>query len=124
MSELSKFNWTFTEEIEKSDVNDIIKELILDSESIEACYKTIRDSAIITNKRIMIADKQGLTGKKIEIYTVPFKTINMYSSENSHGILDFNSELEFWTKSGHFKLNLKKGINIRKFDKIIAKYIL
>ncbi|MGL5983575.1 MAG: PH domain-containing protein [Cetobacterium sp.] len=38
-------------------------------------YK-IRDVEIITNKRIIIADKQGLTGKKVEIYTIPLKSVN------------------------------------------------
>lgn len=124
MNEVAKFIWTFTQEIKPEKVTQHVKDILLDSESIEACYKTIRDSAIITDKRIIIADKQGLTGKKVEVYTIPFKSINMYSSENSPGILDINSELEFWTRAGHFKLNLKKGIDIRKLDKLIAKAIL
>lgn len=39
-------------------------------------------------------------------------------------MLDFNAEVELWTKAGHIKLNLKKGIDVRKFDEILAKAVL
>lgn len=48
----------------------------------------------------------------------------MYSSENAHGMLNFNAEIELWTRAGKFKLNLRKGIDIRKLDKLIGTYIL
>ena len=79
--------------------------------SPEIPYKTIRDVAVVTNKRLIIADRQGLTGKKVEVYTIPFKSIIMYSSENA-GKLDLNAELELWTKVGKLKLNVSKKIDI------------
>ena len=47
----------------------------------------------------------------------------MYSTENA-GIMDFNSEIQLWTRAGMFKLNLKKGVDIRKLDRLIASHIL
>ena len=114
-------SWTF---IQETDVPNEVQEILIEGEQPQAAYKTIRDVAVITNKRIIIADKQGITGKKVEVYTIPFKSIVMYSSENSKGILDFNSEIELWTRAGKFKLNLKKGIDIRKLDRLIGQYIL
>lgn len=58
-----------------------------------AAYKTIRDSAVFTNRRLIIRDAQGLTGKKVEMYSIPYSSINMWSSENS-GKLDFNADWE------------------------------
>jgi ribosomal protein L30E len=122
MSALSPIlTWTFVEEVA---VPETVHALLIDGEHPVGAYRTIRDVATITNKRIIIADKQGLTGKKIEIYTIPFKSIVMYSSENAGSFLDFNAELELWTKAGHFKINLGKGIDIRKLDRPIASYIL
>lgn len=46
------------------------------------------------NIKELYLDKQGITGKKVEIYTIPFKSIIMYSSENAKGILDYNAEIE------------------------------
>lgn len=113
--------WTFTQ---KTEPTPEILQVLLEGEQVYAAYKTIRDVAVVTNKRIVIADKQGLTGKKVEIYTIPFKSIVMYSSENAGGFLDFNSELQLWTRAGMFKLNLNKGVDIRELDRLIAHCIL
>ncbi|QFT87792.1 hypothetical protein FIU87_03920 [Bacillus sp. THAF10] len=112
--------WTFLQETE---VTKEIKDILIEDEIPEVAYKTIRDVAVVTNKRIIIADKQGLTGKKVEVYTIPFKSIVMYSSENG-GMLDANAELELWTRAGTFKLNINKKVDIRKLDRLIAKHIL
>jgi len=71
--------WTFTQEI---DVPNSVSDLLIAGEKAQIAYKTIRDTAVVTNKRIIISDKQGITGKKVEVYTIPFKSIIMYSSEN------------------------------------------
>ena len=112
--------WTLLSECAiPNDVDD----LLIKGEEAVAAYKTFRDSAIFTNKRIIIRDAQGLTGKKVEIYSLPYSSILMWSTENA-GIIDFNSEVELWTKAGHFKINLSKGVDVRKFDKLMASYIL
>lgn len=33
-------------------------------------------------------------------------------------------EVELWTRAGHIKIELKCGINIRKFERLLAEYIL
>ncbi|MCU9614455.1 PH domain-containing protein [Caldibacillus lycopersici] len=112
--------WTFYEEV---NVPKNIEEILVDGEYAEVAYRTVRDVAVVTNKRFIIADRQGITGKKVEIYTIPFKSIDMYSTENG-GRLDFNAEIELWTKTGKFKLNLNKKVDIRKLDRLIASHIL
>lgn len=121
MAELGTImTWTFYEE---ANVPPEVMEILVDGEVPELAYRTVRDVAVITNKRLIISDRQGLTGKKVEVYTIPFKSIIMYSSENA-GMLDMNAELELWTKAGNFKLNVNKKVDIRKLDRIIGKYIL
>lgn len=121
MAELdAMMGWTFMQEI---DVPDSVKDLLVDGEVAKVAYKTVRDTAVVTNKRIIISDKQGLTGKKVEVYTIPFASVNMYSTENA-GTFDANAEIQLWTRAGNFKLNLNKKVDIRKLDKIIAEAIL
>ncbi|MCU9600505.1 PH domain-containing protein [Pallidibacillus thermolactis] len=112
--------WTFYEEV---DVPRDVQAILIEGEEPQVAYRTVRDVAVVTNKRFIIADKQGITGKKVEIYTIPFKSIDMYSTENA-GRLDYNAEIQFWTRTGKFKLNLNKKVNIRKLDRIIASHIL
>lgn len=122
MSELSNnLMWTF---ISECAIPKDIDDLLIEGEQAIAAYKTIRDSAIFTNKRLIVKDAQGLTGKKIEIYSLPYTSINMWSTENAGKLMDLNAEVELWTRAGHIKINLRKGVDIRKFDKIIARATL
>lgn len=113
--------WTFAAECP---IPADVQELLVEGEQPVAAYKTIRDSAIFTTKRLIVRDAQGLKGKKVEIYSLPYTSIEMWSTENTGGFLDINAEVELWTKIGHIKVNLRKGVDIRKFDKLIANAIL
>ena len=113
--------WTFVSECP---VPQDVAGMLVAGETPVCAYKTFRDVAIFTNKRLIVRDAQGLTGKKVEIYTLPYSSIVMYSTENAGKILDFNAEVEMWTKAGKVKINLQKGIDIRAIDKLLAEYIL
>jgi hypothetical protein len=43
--------------------------------------------------------------------------------KNVGSFLDMNAELELWARAGHVKVNLGKGIDIRRFDRIIGEAI-
>lgn len=121
MSELqSKLAWTFHSEC---DIPADVQDLLIDGEQAIKAYKTIRDVAIFTSKRLIVKDAQGLRGKKIEMYSLPYSSINMYSTENASGI-DLNSEVELWTRAGHIKINLGRDVDVRLFDKLLANAIL
>ncbi|NLY71318.1 MAG: PH domain-containing protein [Clostridiales bacterium] len=121
MAEISGIlTWTF---ISVCPIPDDVKDLLVTGEEAVAAYKTFRDSAIFTNKRLIVRDAQGITGKKVEIYSLPYSSINMWSTENA-GTIDFNAEVELWTRAGRIKINLKKGVDIRRFDKLIAEFLL
>ena len=97
--------------------------MLVNGEQAYAAYKTIRDIAVFTDRRLIVRDAQGLTGKKVEIYSLPWKSVDMWSSENA-GTIDVNAEIELWTRAGHIKINLKRGVDIRKIDSLIAAFVL
>lgn len=113
--------WTFVSECP---IPQDVHAMLVSGETAVAAYKTFRDTAIFTNKRLIVRDAQGLTGKKVEIYSLPYSSINMWSTENAGRLLDFNAEVELWTRAGHIKVKLQKGIDIRKFDMLIANALL
>ncbi|GAA3738832.1 hypothetical protein GCM10022239_12980 [Leifsonia bigeumensis] len=113
---------TWTLQIEIPVPNDV-EGLLTEGEQAVASFKTFRDSATFTNKRLIVRDAQGLTGKKVEIYSLPYGAINMWSSENA-GKLDWNSEIELWTRAGHIKIKLAKGADVRRIDSLIAWAVL
>ncbi|MDO4997827.1 MAG: PH domain-containing protein [Neisseria sp.] len=122
MSELNELlSWTFSK---PCPIPDDVDDLLLAGEEAIAAYKTLRDSAIFTTKRLIVRDVQGLRGKKVEVYSLPYANINMWSSENGAGLLDFSAELQLWTRSGMIKVSLLKGIDVRALDKLIAQCVL
>lgn len=113
--------WTFVNEIP---IPDDITPILVTGERPIMAYKTFRDSAVFTTKRLIVRDAQGITGKKVEMYSLPYSSINMWSSENAGRMLDFNAELELWTRAGHIKVKLNKGVDIRRLDHLISSAVL
>lgn len=113
--------WTFLSEVP---VPQDVAELLVEGEQAVTAFKTFRDSAIFTTKRLIVRDSQGLTGKKVEIYSLPYNAIHMWSSENAGKIFDVSAEIELWTKAGHIKIKLGKGADVRRIDSLIAWAVL
>ena len=121
MEQSSILAWTLVSECP---IPPEIGEILVTGEVAIAAYKTFRDSAVFTNKRLIVRDAQGIRGKKVEVYSLPYSSVLMWSSENAGRLLDFNSELELWTKAGHIKVNLNKGLDIRRLDRLLSEAIL
>ena len=117
---MTNLSWIFYQEIP---VLHDVQELLINGEVAERAFRTVRDVAIFTNKRLIVKDVQGLTGSKVEIYSLPYSSVHMWSTENA-GMLDFTSEVELWTRAGNIKIQLKRDINIRTFERLLAEYIL
>ncbi|MGW9588579.1 PH domain-containing protein [Microbacterium sp. NPDC055455] len=113
--------WTLQQEITTP---PDVQELLVEGEQAVASFKTFRDSATFTTKRLIVRDAQGLTGKKVEIHSLPYSAIHMWSTENAGGMLDRDAELELWTKAGHIKVKLTKGADIRRIDSLLAWAVL
>lgn len=120
-NELVKFaEWTFFQEVQPP--HDVLA-MLVQGEQAYAAFKTIRDVAVFTSHRLIVRDSQGITGKKVETYSLPWKSIDMWSVENA-GTLDFNSEVELWTRAGHVKINLKKGADVNRINALLSAFVL
>lgn len=112
--------WTL---ISECSVPTDVEKLLVVGEKAIAAYKTFRDIAIFTDKRLIVRDTQGITGTKIEVYSLPYSSVLMWSTENA-GVIDLNAEVELWTIMGSIKVKLRKGIDVRKFDLLLANTII
>ena len=120
-NELVKFaEWTFFQEVQPT--GDIMS-MLIQGEQAYAAFKTIRDIAIFTSHRLIVRVAQGVTGKKVETYSLPWKSVDMWSIENA-GMIDFNAEVELWTRAGHVKINLKKGADINRINQLLSAFVL
>lgn len=112
--------WVFYEEVP---IPEDVTQLLVEGERAHVAYKTLRDSAVFTSHRLIVRDAQGITGKKVEIYSLPYSAISMWSSENA-GTIDVSAEIELWTRAGRIKIEVDKKIDVRRIDMFIANAVL
>ena len=72
--------------------------LLADDEQVYAGFKVIRDTWIFTDRRLILVDVQGMTGRKKEYLSIPYGKITMYSVETT-GTFDLDAELKLWIGS-------------------------
>lgn len=113
-------------QVSVEDLNREYGRLLIDSENIELGFVLIRDVFIFTNKRLILVDKQGLTGKKIEYMSITYKSISRFSIETA-GNFDLDAELKIWI-SGEQKPSVERqfnqSVNVYDVQKVLASYVL
>ena len=66
--------------------------LLAQGEQLHAAYQLVRDSFLFTDRRLILVDKQGMTGKMVEYHSVPYRAITQFSVETA-GHFDLDAEL-------------------------------
>ena len=112
-------------ELKAADVQKEMEEILTTNEDVKHAYKVIRDTFIFTNKRLILIDKQGMTGKKTEYLSIPYKSITNFSVETA-GTFDMDAELKIWISGNSVPLQKKfnKAANIYAVQRVLAEYIL
>lgn len=111
------------------DSNELQKEfshLLIDDEKIELGFKLIRDMFIFTNKRLILVDKQGLTGNKLEYKSVTYRSISRFSIETA-GTFDLEAELKIWVSGEQLpsiQKQFTKAVNVYDVQKVLATHVL
>jgi hypothetical protein len=100
--------------------------LLISGEEIELGFKLIRDTFIFTNKRLILIEKQGITGSKIEYKSIAYKSISRYSIETA-GTFDLEAELKIWVSSETNPSIVKqfnKSVNVYDVQNVLAHHVL
>lgn len=105
------------------DIPEDIYPVLASSEQPVCAFKTFRDSAVFTTKRLVVRDVQGMTGHKVEMYSLPYSSILMWSSENAGMLHDISAEMTLWTKLGNFKISLGRKVDVRAIDQLLASSV-
>ena len=110
---------------QESLMNDYGK-LLIEGESIELGFKLIRDTFIFTSKRLILIEKQGITGSKIEYKSIAYKSISRFSIETA-GTFDLEAELKIWVSSEvnpSIVKQFNKSVNVYDVQNILAFQVL
>jgi hypothetical protein len=110
--------------IDITKARDEFSQFLIDNESIISVFKTVRDQVVFTNKRVIAANVQGLTGSKVDFTSIPFNKIQTFSIETS-GTLDLDCEIQIYISSvGKVSFEIKGSFDIVSFNKILSQYVL
>ena len=100
--------------------------LLITGEEIELGFKLIRDTFIFTNKRLILVEKQGITGSKIEYKSITYKSISRFSVETA-GTFDLEAELKIWVSiEAHPSIvkQFNKSVNVYDVQNVLAHHVL
>ena len=102
------------------------EKILIEGEKIEAGFKIIRDMFVFTNKRLLLVDKQGITGRKVEYLSVAYKSISRFAVETA-GSFDLDAELKIWVSSEKLpsiSKKFNKSVDVYEVQKILANFVL
>ncbi|HZF44087.1 MAG TPA: PH domain-containing protein [Sphingomonadaceae bacterium] len=84
--------------------------ILVPDEEVLAAFKTTRDLVFLTNYRLCLVDIQGLTGRKVDVESVPYRSIVRFSVETA-GTFDLDADLRIWVSSAAEPIGIKIGRN-------------
>lgn len=112
-------------EVNVESVEKDLERFLLDGENVDRAFVVIRDLMVFTNKRLILIDKQGVTGKKKEYRSIPYKTILHFSIE-TNGHFEIDAELKIFIKEESLPVVKKftRDGNIFDVQKTLLKYMV
>lgn len=111
--------------IDTAKIQTEFNQILALGEKVEHAYQLVRDYFVFTDKRLVLVDKQGLTGTKVEYHSIPYKSITHFSIETA-GTFDLDAELKIWISGTAVPLQkqFNSKLNIYEVQAVLASYVL
>ncbi|WP_170242134.1 PH domain-containing protein [Streptococcus suis] len=107
-------------------VEQELADILLDAEQVEMAFSLVRDLIVFTEYRLILVDKQGMSGKKISYKSIPYRSISRFTIETS-GHFDMDAELKIWISSAvepAETLQFKSDKSVIAIQKALASAVL
>lgn len=75
-----------------------LADILVVGEQVDLAFSLVRDLIVFTEYRLILVDKQGMTGKKVSYKSIPYRSISRFTVETS-GHFDLDAELKIWISS-------------------------
>ncbi len=112
-------------EVNAKELQKDLEATIVEGETVVKAFRIIRDLFIFTDKRLVLIDKQGVTGKKAEYHSIPYRSISHFSVETA-GTFDMDAEMRIYISGNPTPIQreFKRGTDIVGVQKVLAGFIL
>ena len=110
------------------DVAEIVEKfgtVLLPGEQVLAAFRSVRDHAFLTDLRFVLIDVQGITGSKVEMMSVPYRSVVRFSVETA-GTLDLDTDLKIWVSGTAAPLQVKisRKADPEGIQRLLAQHVL
>jgi len=111
-------------EADVTDIENQLEQILADDEQVERAFRLVRDLLIFTNRRFILVDRQGMTGKKTTYHSIPYRGITNFAVETA-GHFDLESELKIWISgtAEPIQRTFTRGSGILEVQKALATYV-
>lgn len=92
------------------DLQEEFGALLAPGEPMQRAFALMRDLIVFTDRRVLLVNKQGVTAKKVEYRSIPYRAITMYSLETA-GHFDLDADLWIWVSGQPAPVQLHLGRN-------------
>ncbi|MFB7471925.1 PH domain-containing protein [Kitasatospora sp. NPDC056184] len=98
--------------------------LLGEGEQLRAAYQLLRDSFLFTDRRLILVDKQGITGRKTEYHSIPYRSITHFAVETAGGF-DLDAELKIRVSGAALPIskNFTKGVDIYEVQALLSEFV-
>lgn len=107
-------------------VEEQLQDILIPGEQVELAFALVRDLIVFTEKRLILVDKQGMTGKKSSYKSLPYRSISRFTVETP-GHFDLDAELKIWISSAMEPaevLQFKSDRNVVEIQQALAAAVL
>jgi hypothetical protein len=112
-------------EIDAQALQKELQAVMVEGEQILRAFRIFRDMFVFSDKRLILIDKQGMTGTKAEYHSIPYKSISHFSVETA-GTFDGDAELKIYVSSNPTPIQreFKRGTDIIGVQQMLAQCLL
>jgi len=112
-------------EVSSQELSKELAPVLVEGETVLKAFRVLRDMFVFTEKRLILIDKQGVTGKKVEYHSIPYRAITHFTVETP-GTFDMDAEMKIYLSGNSVPIvrEFKKGTDIVAVQKVLASFIL
>lgn len=112
-------------EVNARELQKDLEAVLIEGEKVVQAFRIVRDLFIFTDRRLVLIDKQGLTGRKAEYHSIPYYSITHFSVETA-GTFDMDAEMKIYISGNPVPIEreFKRGADIIGVQKTLAQFVL
>ncbi|GAB4115411.1 MAG: PH domain-containing protein [Roseiflexaceae bacterium] len=109
-------------ELDNAALEKELNSVLAESERVMRAFRIMRDLFVFTDKRLLLIDKQGVTGRKAEYHSIPYKSITHFMVETA-GTFDDDAEMKIYISGNPnpIQREFKRGTDIVGVQKTLAE---